>query len=1234
LLVVSMESAAHPLREGDPMQEALIAGRYRMLGMIGEGGMGEVLRAEDTLASAEVCLKRTLGGDTRSALVARMDREFRAGHMIAHPHLLSILDLVHDQGQPVLVMELIRGPTLEQLTQLSAGHGLRASGVVALGRQLASGLAFFHRWVGEKHRDIKPANILIEPLEPRPLERWSMADLEPPPGAPPNYRAMIADFGLVTGAAQISRSDALPPGTARFMAPELLDGGGPATFASDLYSLGRTLECAALGVPVPPDAQPHTGLRHLLGDRVGRILNTLLAPTPEARFHSAADVEAEFAQIENESAPTASGSQGNRSYWRRALLAELLRLCDTPAESGGRILLLRGPLLSGRATLLQRVSEIIGAPVTSIRPGDLHPLTPLARLARSILARSATISSTLRTRLLGADETSLRILAEIDNGSPPGPEAASEMLAPALGRTLSRYFERGSPVLVVHHLDRASAPAIRALNLLLRECSRITLLASSGIAPLPDACREFLAQARRRWWEIREIDAGEIPPTEAARWLRLECEGLAPEEAEQIAPRALRWFGRGARALALGLRSLQKLHCSQQPLQIADAPQSRGLTSHLLNGGVWPRPPRLLQTYRQVMEGISDKGRVLLAALTLTQDGLTIDELAIGLDDSAIDAALEELRIAGLARDAGIEGPLPSLLLNADLLADEIDASCISPVTFHRRIAAALDSATSLVALRKCAYHLEQSEQIHEAASKLCELAALLDTRRPAEALRHRLRALELNRDAARRPSYLLAAAEVAVHDDLPRAEELFRVALRENAKSTQALLGIECRARAGLIIIGLYTARIRQMQAQLEALDALGELPTQLESWRILAHAIMTLPSDPGASIAHLDRSPPRECGVIGNDVICWVECRCLALIRLGAYREAGQIAQSWGDRAVNAGHQVATMIFQRLAGRTEYSLGNITKAEQSMSAALQLARQMESGFRTSQIARQLAGIVEHTRPTETAWQLLRLASSAAPKCSAVQQAITQDSLAGLCMEAGRLSQAEIHFQQAAALFHELHYNDYWLVTQAHLTELRVLRRDLPGAREAHSEVRAFLEALPEPAPTRLRQFFTWAQIYEGILRLEEGEPQRALELLTHTRPSPLCGAGYLSQRIVRADGLCQALSKSGERGAAERIARRYARWSLQPEHVDLAPWAHLLLARVLIDSGRYADALAEVRRAHGIAVARGQRSEEARIFATAAHAYEKWGRLDQYEMCLAIEKMVRQWPETGNPA
>ncbi|MFF1555925.1 serine/threonine-protein kinase [Streptomyces sp. NPDC058279] len=207
----------------------LLAGRYRLAELLGQGGMGTVWRAHDEQLDRDVALKELrlpddLDASRRKAWIGRLDREARAAARLKHPGVITVHDrIAGDDGRPWIVMELVHGRSLDDL--IKKDGPLPPARVARIGRQVLDALRAVHA-TGVTHRDIKPANVLLE-----------------------GDRVVLTDFGIaaVEGEPGLTRSGALM-GTPAYMSPEQVRGL-PATAESDLWSLGATLFTAVEGHP-------------------------------------------------------------------------------------------------------------------------------------------------------------------------------------------------------------------------------------------------------------------------------------------------------------------------------------------------------------------------------------------------------------------------------------------------------------------------------------------------------------------------------------------------------------------------------------------------------------------------------------------------------------------------------------------------------------------------------------------------------------------------------------------------------------------------------------------------------------------------------------------------------------------------------------------------------------------------------------------------------------------------
>ncbi len=189
--------------------------RYRIVALLGRGGMGEVYRAHDLTLGQEVALKFLPEVAARNpAALARFYNEVRIARQVSHANVCRVYDLGEVEGQPYLSMEYIDGEDLGSL--LRRIGRLPSDKAIEIARQLCAGLAAAHA-KGVLHRDLKPANVMLNG----------------------RGQVVVTDFGLAALADEIPGEE-IRNGTPAYMAPEQL-AGREVTVQSDIYSLGLVL---------------------------------------------------------------------------------------------------------------------------------------------------------------------------------------------------------------------------------------------------------------------------------------------------------------------------------------------------------------------------------------------------------------------------------------------------------------------------------------------------------------------------------------------------------------------------------------------------------------------------------------------------------------------------------------------------------------------------------------------------------------------------------------------------------------------------------------------------------------------------------------------------------------------------------------------------------------------------------------------------------------------------------
>ncbi|MBW5486830.1 protein kinase [Streptomyces bambusae] len=244
----------------------VVAGRYRLLGPLGRGGMGMVWRARDEVLGREVAVKEVrapdgLDADEVRRMYARLEREAWAAARISHRGVVTVYDVATEEGRPWIVMELVRGLSLAEV--LAADGPMAPRQAAAVGRQVLDALRSAHA-AGVLHRDVKPGNVLIGN----------------------DGRVVLSDFGI----ARLEGSPALTLtgeviGSPEFLAPECALGRPPSA-QSDLWSLGVLLYAAVEGVSPFRQDTPLSTLRAVVDEELPPPRRAgPLAPVLEGLLH-------------------------------------------------------------------------------------------------------------------------------------------------------------------------------------------------------------------------------------------------------------------------------------------------------------------------------------------------------------------------------------------------------------------------------------------------------------------------------------------------------------------------------------------------------------------------------------------------------------------------------------------------------------------------------------------------------------------------------------------------------------------------------------------------------------------------------------------------------------------------------------------------------------------------------------------------------------------------------------
>ncbi|MGI9054907.1 MAG: serine/threonine-protein kinase, partial [Pyrinomonadaceae bacterium] len=203
------------MKNGKFVAGTILENRYRIIGLLGKGGMGEVFRAEDLKLKQEVALKFLPDNFQKNeAALNRFIGEVRTARQVSHQNVCKVFDIGETNGKHFLSMEFVDGDDLSLL--LRRIGRLPSDKAAEISRQICFGLHAIHD-AGILHRDLKPANVIIDS----------------------RGKARITDFGIAGLEADISKEE-IRVGTPAYMSPEQITGK-EVTQKSDIYSLGLLL---------------------------------------------------------------------------------------------------------------------------------------------------------------------------------------------------------------------------------------------------------------------------------------------------------------------------------------------------------------------------------------------------------------------------------------------------------------------------------------------------------------------------------------------------------------------------------------------------------------------------------------------------------------------------------------------------------------------------------------------------------------------------------------------------------------------------------------------------------------------------------------------------------------------------------------------------------------------------------------------------------------------------------
>ncbi|MCB9561869.1 MAG: AAA family ATPase [Kofleriaceae bacterium] len=486
------------------MPRKLVEGRFELIRVLGEGGMGVVYAARDAERGEVVALKllRRIGGEE----LFRFKHEFRALQDLRHPNLVTLRELLADGETWLYTMDLVDGVDL--LTWVDGDPERLRAAVI----QLAAGLDALHG-AGKIHRDIKPSNVLVTR----------------------DGRVVLVDFGLVT---ERDRGDSLDEhivGTAAYMAPEQTRAG-PVGAAADWYAVGCLLyevlagrlpfEGTAIDVLMQKlqDEPPPPSTWRIVAADLDALCVDLLRTDPARRPAAAEIVRRLGGGARRAAAPRPLGATTPATaaavfVGREAEVATLQAAFDD-AATGPVTVLVHGESGVGKSTLVRHVTGLLRA-----RGGDVVVLAGRCYERESVrykavdgvidaLSRHLARLPTDEAAALAPPHTDVLlqvfpVLRRVEaiarapvSDEAPDPRERRRRLMAALRELFARLCARRRVVLVVDDLQWADADGLAALGELTRP--------AGGPPLLLIATGRDLADARGRLVGLRELRLGPL----------------------------------------------------------------------------------------------------------------------------------------------------------------------------------------------------------------------------------------------------------------------------------------------------------------------------------------------------------------------------------------------------------------------------------------------------------------------------------------------------------------------------------------------------------------------------------------------------------------------------------------------------------------------------------------------------------------------------------------------------
>jgi serine/threonine protein kinase len=417
-----------------PLATGTRMGAYEILAAIGAGGMGEVYRARDTRLGREVAIKM-LGSrfQVRVDGHERLIQEARAVSALNHPNILALYDICSENGSDFLVMELVRGKTLEQLI---GKHGLAVNEAVKYAIAIADGLARAHA-AGILHLDLKPSNIMItEDGVPKILD-FGLAQ-----AANPETHKNDDETQTLTAAAE-----SVIAGTAGYMSPEQAEGK-KLDARSDIFSFGAVLyemvtgqrafrgesTISTISAILHDDPKPPSQISSDIPRDLEKIIARCLRKDRDRRFQNMADVRVALLELREESEsgklPVTETPRRNKTPW---LLAGF----------SAAVLIAAGISLAyWRSAVSQSAPDLVIVPFTSYAGYQSDPaFSPDGNQIAFAWTGEHGSTSHIYVKVIGTD-TPLRLTSSEMNDSSPAwaPDGRSIAFIRAVSETVNAIY--------------------------------------------------------------------------------------------------------------------------------------------------------------------------------------------------------------------------------------------------------------------------------------------------------------------------------------------------------------------------------------------------------------------------------------------------------------------------------------------------------------------------------------------------------------------------------------------------------------------------------------------------------------------------------------------------------------------------------------------------------------------------------------------------------------------------